>query len=315
MHFPVLIIFLYAFTTEDRTYQFPPPGLTLHWFEVAFARSDIWAAMRLSLAVASRRHAAGAGARHARGLRAGAQPLSRQADASRCCSCCRSRCPASSPASRCCRRSSSPGSIRASGPSSRATPRSASSSSTTTSSRACAAFRRAGSRRRWISAPTAGRPSALRAAAAGGHGVARRRHARVRAVVRRDHRHHLHRRARAHAADLVLQRAVPAARRPGHERRRRDRDRGDADSDPAGVLSDAAAEERDDEHETARSTASWSPARARRKTCSIPRPARRSRTVGEASRRADRRRREGRARRPFPRWSRHRAEGSRARCC
>src|SRR5262245_11018350 len=53
MHFPVLIIILYAFTTEDRTYQFPPPGLTLHWFELAFARSDIWAAMRLSLAVAA----------------------------------------------------------------------------------------------------------------------------------------------------------------------------------------------------------------------------------------------------------------------
>jgi putative spermidine/putrescine transport system permease protein len=53
MHFPVLIIVLYAFTTEDRTYQFPPPGLTLHWFEVAFARQDIWAALRLSLSVAS----------------------------------------------------------------------------------------------------------------------------------------------------------------------------------------------------------------------------------------------------------------------
>jgi putative spermidine/putrescine transport system permease protein len=52
MHFPVLIIILYAFTTEDRTYQFPPPGLTLHWFSVAFAREDIWAALRLSLGVA-----------------------------------------------------------------------------------------------------------------------------------------------------------------------------------------------------------------------------------------------------------------------
>jgi putative spermidine/putrescine transport system permease protein len=47
------VIVLYAFTTEDRTYQFPPPGLTLHWFEVAFAREDIWAAMRLSLMVAA----------------------------------------------------------------------------------------------------------------------------------------------------------------------------------------------------------------------------------------------------------------------
>ena len=53
LHIPVLVIVLYAFTTEDRTYQFPPPGLTLHWFEVAFARSDIWAAMRLSLLVAT----------------------------------------------------------------------------------------------------------------------------------------------------------------------------------------------------------------------------------------------------------------------
>jgi putative spermidine/putrescine transport system permease protein len=53
LHFPVWVIVLYAFTTEDRTYQFPPPGLTLRWFEVAFAREDIWQAMRLSLVVAS----------------------------------------------------------------------------------------------------------------------------------------------------------------------------------------------------------------------------------------------------------------------
>jgi putative spermidine/putrescine transport system permease protein len=53
MHIPVLIIILYAFTTEDRTYRFPPPGLTLHWFEVAFARSDIWQSLMLSLGVAA----------------------------------------------------------------------------------------------------------------------------------------------------------------------------------------------------------------------------------------------------------------------
>jgi putative spermidine/putrescine transport system permease protein len=53
MHIPVLLIILYAFTTEGRTYQFPPPGLTFHWFEAAFARSDIWPALRLSLAVAA----------------------------------------------------------------------------------------------------------------------------------------------------------------------------------------------------------------------------------------------------------------------
>ena len=53
LHLPVWVIVLYAFTTEDRTYAFPPPGLTLHWFEVAFARHDIWEAMRLSLSVAA----------------------------------------------------------------------------------------------------------------------------------------------------------------------------------------------------------------------------------------------------------------------
>jgi putative spermidine/putrescine transport system permease protein len=53
MHIPVLIIILYAFTTEDRTYQFPPPGLTLRWFERAFERSDIWQSLTLSLGVAA----------------------------------------------------------------------------------------------------------------------------------------------------------------------------------------------------------------------------------------------------------------------
>jgi putative spermidine/putrescine transport system permease protein len=53
MHVPVFIIILYAFTTEDRTYQFPPPGLTLHWFEKAFERADIWASLSLSLSVAA----------------------------------------------------------------------------------------------------------------------------------------------------------------------------------------------------------------------------------------------------------------------
>src|SRR3982751_398644 len=53
MHIPVLVIVLYAFTTEDRTYQFPPPGLTLRWFGVAFARPDIWHSLSLSLAIAA----------------------------------------------------------------------------------------------------------------------------------------------------------------------------------------------------------------------------------------------------------------------
>jgi len=53
LHFPIVIIVLYAFTTEDRTYQFPPPGLTLRWFGEAFQRQDMWAALWLSLQVAA----------------------------------------------------------------------------------------------------------------------------------------------------------------------------------------------------------------------------------------------------------------------
>jgi putative spermidine/putrescine transport system permease protein len=53
LHIPVAVIILYAFTTDDRTYTFPLPGVTLHWFAAAYARDDMWAALRLSLLVAS----------------------------------------------------------------------------------------------------------------------------------------------------------------------------------------------------------------------------------------------------------------------
>jgi putative spermidine/putrescine transport system permease protein len=53
LHIPLALIILYAFTTEDRTYEFPPPGLTLNWFAVAFGRTDIWAAIGLSVRVAA----------------------------------------------------------------------------------------------------------------------------------------------------------------------------------------------------------------------------------------------------------------------
>ncbi|MFO1070751.1 MAG: ABC transporter permease [Geminicoccaceae bacterium] len=52
LHVPMLFILLYAFTTEDKSYQFPPPGLTLQWFAVAWNRADIWAALGLSVQVA-----------------------------------------------------------------------------------------------------------------------------------------------------------------------------------------------------------------------------------------------------------------------
>ena len=53
LHLPLAFIFLYAFTTEEKSYQFPPPGFTLKWFAVAWDRPDIWQALGLSLRVAS----------------------------------------------------------------------------------------------------------------------------------------------------------------------------------------------------------------------------------------------------------------------
>ena len=52
LHIPLLLIILYAFTTEDKTYQFPPPGYTLKWFEIVLNRQDIWNAVSLSMQIA-----------------------------------------------------------------------------------------------------------------------------------------------------------------------------------------------------------------------------------------------------------------------
>jgi putative spermidine/putrescine transport system permease protein len=52
LHLPILLIFLYAFTTEEKSYAFPPPGLTLQWFGVAWNRADIWPPLWLSVQVA-----------------------------------------------------------------------------------------------------------------------------------------------------------------------------------------------------------------------------------------------------------------------
>jgi putative spermidine/putrescine transport system permease protein len=53
MLLPLALIFLYAFSTEERTYQWPPPGLTLEWFAVTWGRVDVWQALTLSVQVAS----------------------------------------------------------------------------------------------------------------------------------------------------------------------------------------------------------------------------------------------------------------------
>ena len=53
LHVPLLLIFLYAFTTEEKSFQFPPPGYTTKWFGVVWERQDIWDAIGLSVKVAS----------------------------------------------------------------------------------------------------------------------------------------------------------------------------------------------------------------------------------------------------------------------
>ena len=53
LNLPLAFILLYAFTTDDRAYSFPPPGLTLKWFAVAWGRGDVWEALWLSVRVAA----------------------------------------------------------------------------------------------------------------------------------------------------------------------------------------------------------------------------------------------------------------------
>jgi len=53
LYFPMFVIFLYSFTTDEATYSFPLPGFTTKWFGVAFQRSDLWSALNLSVRVAS----------------------------------------------------------------------------------------------------------------------------------------------------------------------------------------------------------------------------------------------------------------------
>ena len=52
LHIPILFVFLYAFTTEEASFQFPPPGFTTEWFGVAWQNAELRAALSLSLRVA-----------------------------------------------------------------------------------------------------------------------------------------------------------------------------------------------------------------------------------------------------------------------
>jgi putative spermidine/putrescine transport system permease protein len=53
LHVPLFFIVLYAFSSEDKSFVFPPPGLTTRWFAVAWTRPDIHEAIMLSLQVAA----------------------------------------------------------------------------------------------------------------------------------------------------------------------------------------------------------------------------------------------------------------------
>lgn len=53
LYVPLLLIFLYSFTTEESAYTFPPPGLTLQWFPKALSNVAMQNALFLTLKVAS----------------------------------------------------------------------------------------------------------------------------------------------------------------------------------------------------------------------------------------------------------------------
>jgi putative spermidine/putrescine transport system permease protein len=53
LHFPIVIVALYAFNTEESAFTFPPRGFTLRWFEAAAARPDVVEAITLSAQVAA----------------------------------------------------------------------------------------------------------------------------------------------------------------------------------------------------------------------------------------------------------------------
>jgi putative spermidine/putrescine transport system permease protein len=51
LQLPILLIFVYAFTTEEKSFKWPPPGFTLQWLGRAWERPDVWQALSLSVQV------------------------------------------------------------------------------------------------------------------------------------------------------------------------------------------------------------------------------------------------------------------------
>lgn len=52
LHFPILVIAMYAFNTETSAYSFPLQGFTLEWFSKTFVRADVREAVWLSMTIA-----------------------------------------------------------------------------------------------------------------------------------------------------------------------------------------------------------------------------------------------------------------------
>ena len=52
LHFPILVVAVYAFNTEESAFSFPPQGFTLRWFAKAAERQDVLAAIGLSARIA-----------------------------------------------------------------------------------------------------------------------------------------------------------------------------------------------------------------------------------------------------------------------
>ena len=53
LHFPIVVVCLYAFNTEESAFSFPLQGFTLKWFGLALGREDVRAAIGLSLRIAA----------------------------------------------------------------------------------------------------------------------------------------------------------------------------------------------------------------------------------------------------------------------
>lgn len=52
LNLPFLVILLYALTTDEQTYTFPLPGMTINWFAAALNRTEMWDSVWLSVRVA-----------------------------------------------------------------------------------------------------------------------------------------------------------------------------------------------------------------------------------------------------------------------